>query len=390
MRDILKRLSKRELEILDLIQKRGSFTKKDLQVLTDIKLTTLNRAMKSLEDKRLIVEVGTSESTGGRKAVEYAVAERGTYVIGIDLSRTHVRIILLNLKMNILKNEEFSLDYSFTPENTVEKIAYLIEKILVEHSIDKNEVLGIGIGTVGPLDRELGIILNPKGFFNENWSNVHLKEMMENKISIPCFLDNGANTAVLAEYFLGKGKGLKTVVYIHCGVGIRSAVITDGIIIRTMNDSEDAFAHMIIDARGEDCICGNRGCIEGYSSIEAIVKRYNSFKKERKKDSVKEEHFEMLMLASQNDNAALQVINEGAEALGIGLANLVRILNPQLVILSGPLIINYTSYYDKSIEVFRKNNCFNNKVTFSNGGEFQENVIAVGAGLMVIEHFFKK
>lgn len=390
MSEILKQLSDRELEILNIIQKKGSITKKDLQITTELKLTTLNRAMKTLEDKSLIVEVGTSESTGGRKSVEYSVTGRGVYVIGIDISRTYVRLILSNFKMDILKNEEFSLDSSFSPEKTVEKIAYLIEKILAELSINKNEILGIGVGTVGPIDRENGIILTPKGFFNENWSNVHLKEMIENKVSIPCFIDNGANTAVLAEYFLGKGKGLKSLVYIHCGVGIRSAVITDGIIIRTINDSEDAFEHMIIDAGGERCVCGNRGCIEAYSSMEAISKKLKSIIKENiNKEAVEEDYKGILELAAHN-NEATEIINKGAEFLGIGLANLVRILNPQLVILSGPLIMNYNYYYESAIKVFYKNNCLNNQVIFSKGGEFQENVIAVGAGLMVIENYLKK
>lgn len=390
MNEILKQLSEREIEILNIIHKKGSITKKDLQAITDIKLTTLNRAMKTLEDNKLIEEIGTSESTGGRKAVEYAAAKKAIYVIGVDISRTYVRLVLMNFKMDILMDEEFLLDYSFSPEKTVEKIAYLIDKMLRVLSINKNEVLGIGIGTVGPLDRGRGIILNPKGFFNGNWKDVNLKEMIEKSVLIPCIIDNGANTAILAEYFFGKGKGLKTVIYIHCGVGIRSAVITDEIIIRTINDSEDAFAHMIIDASGEECMCGNKGCIEGYSSIEAIVKRYNCIEEKVSEASVEEAYKDILIAASQNDNTALEVINKGTEALGIGLANLVRILNPQLVILSGPLIMRCTSYYEKTIEVFYKNNCMNNKVTFSKGGEFQENVIAVGAGLMVIESCLKK
>jgi predicted NBD/HSP70 family sugar kinase len=351
--------------------------------------------MKSLEDKKLILETGTSESTGGRKAVEYSVAQKGIYVIGIDISRTYVKLIIANFKMTIIKKEEFSMNNSFSPEKTVAKISDLIEKSLSELSIDKSQVVGIGVGTVGPLDREKGVMLNPKNFFNDSWRNVPLKEMIEKKISIPCFIDNGANTAVLAEYLFGKGKDLKSVVYIHCGIGIRSAAITDGIIIRTMNDSEDAFAHMIVDSNGERCACGNKGCIESYSSIEAIIKRFNSRSKDNnnyKNEEIKEEDYNKILRLAMDDNnqLAIEVINNGAECLGIGLSNLVKLLNPQLVILCGPLIKNYKSYYKMCIDTFDENNCLSNEVVFSDGGEFKEDAIAIGSCLMVIEDLLKK
>jgi predicted NBD/HSP70 family sugar kinase len=395
MREILRQLSDRELETLNIIHKKGLITKKNLLAITGMTLTTLNRVMKSLEDKKLIMEGGTSESTGGRKAVEYGVAQTGVYVIGVDISRTYVKLIISNLKMTIIKKEEFFMDDTFSPEKTVEKVTDLIEQKLLELSIDKGEVLGIGVGTVGPLDREKGIMINPKNFFNESWSNVPLKEMIERKALIPCFIDNGANTAVLAEYLFGKGKDLKSIVYIHCGIGIRSSVITDGIIIRTMNDSEDAFAHMIVDSNGERCICGNKGCIESYSSIQGMIERFNLRVKEAnnkyRNEEIKEEDYKKILdLAMRNNESAGEIINRGAEILGIGLGNLVRILNPQLVILCGPLVKNYKLYYDMCIDTFHKINYLNNGIIFSKGGKFKEDAIAIGAAAMVVEHYITK
>ncbi|GKX68182.1 ROK family transcriptional regulator [Inconstantimicrobium mannanitabidum] len=390
MDEILKELSDRELGILNIIQKKGSITKKDLQIAADVKLTTLNRAMKILADNNLIVEVGTCESTGGRKAVEYSAAEKGIYVIGIDISRTYVKLILSNLRMDILKNEQFSLDHTFSPEKTVNEICILIKKFLLELSIDKTEVLGIGIGTVGPMDRGNGIILNPKGFFHSGWANVPLKEMIESELSIPCFIDNGANTAILAEYSIGKGRGLKNVVYIHCGVGIRSAVITDGSIIRAINDSEDAFAHMVVDIDGDDCGCGNQGCIESYVSLKAIAKRSKLKREQFISSNEKENNYNESLNSEQLDNEITkEIINKSAEVLGVGIGNLARILNPQLIILSGPLIMNYDLFYPRAVEVFHKNNCMNNQVEFSKGGELKESVIAIGSCLMVINHYLK-
>jgi len=386
---ILEKLPNRDLEILNIIQKTGPITKKHIQTIANIKLTTLNRIMKTLEDKKVVMVYGESDSTGGRKAVEYDVTQTGAYVIGIDLSRTYVKLVLTDMKLSILKKEQFLMDESYSPEKTIENIIFIIKQMLSDLYIEKKEVLGIGIGTVGPLDREKGIILNPKGFFNRNWANVPIKAMLEKGFSIPCFIDNGANTAVLAEYLYGKGKGLKSVVYIHCGIGLRSAIITDGIIIRTMNDRADAFGHMIVDRNGEVCSCGNSGCIEGYSSIDSIIKKINSKSKHGKSLISEINYRETLKSELQNNAFAIEVINQGTEILGIGLSNLVRLLNPELVILSGPLIMNFEHYYEKSIEIFHSINPMDNRVTFSKGGKFQEEVIALGAAAMAMEVYLK-
>jgi predicted NBD/HSP70 family sugar kinase/predicted transcriptional regulator len=386
---ILKELSYRDLEILNIIQKRGPITKKHLQVVANIKLTTLNRVMKTLENKKVVVEYGESESTGGRKAVEYDISKTGFYVIGIDLSRTYVKLIVTNMKLSILKEEEFLIDETYSPEKTVEKIIFIIEQMLSDLYIEKNEVLGIGIGTVGPVDREKGIILNPKNFFNSKWVNVPIKAMLEESLRLPCFIDNGANTAVLGEYLYGKGKGLKSVAYIHCGIGLRSAIIRDGIIIRTMNDREDAFGHMIVEHNGEVCGCGNSGCIESYSSIDSIIKKINSKTKCNNRLISEINYRETLKMELQNNDIAIQTVNKGAEILGVGLSNLVRLLNPELVILSGPLIMNFEHYYEKSIEIFHSMNPMDNRVIFSKGGKFQEDVIALGAAAMAMEVYLK-
>ena len=381
-------LSYRDLEILNIIQKRGPITKKDLQIVANIKLTTLNRVMKILEDKKIVVEYGESESTGGRKATEYDISQTDFYIIGIDISRTYVKLVLTNMKLTILKTEEFIMDETYSPGKTVEKITYIIEQMLSNLSIKKNEVLGIGIGTVGPIDRIKGIILNPKSFFNSNWVNVPIKGLLEEKLCIPCFIDNGANNAALGEYLYGDGKDLKSVAYIHCGIGIRSAIIRTGIIIRTMNDREDAFAHMIVEHNGEVCSCGNSGCIESYSSIDSIIKKINLITKDNR--SISEINYrEVLNSELLINKDAVRIIDKGAEILGIGLANLVRLLNPELVILSGPLIMNFEQYYEKSVKTFYSINRMDNRVVFSKGGRFQEDVIAIGSAAMVVEFYLK-
>ena len=389
MNNSIKALDNRNLEILSIIQKKGPITKKLLLEITGMTLTTLNRVMKNLEEKKLLVEFGASESTGGRKAIEYEVSAIGFYSIGIDISRTYVKIVVTNLKLIIMKKEEFIMDESFSPEKTLDKIVSIIEQMLLDLHINKDEILGIGVGTVGPIDREKGIILEPKGFFNEFWDNVAIKARLEEKLNLTCYIDNGANTAILAEALYGIGKELKTLVYIHCGIGIRSAIITDGKIIRAINDGEDAFGNMVVAYKGEANGDLSYGTVENYSTIEAIVDKINE--KRTAPIKINEINYKNALIAEVfNSREALKIIDEGAEMLGIGLLNLVRFMNPQLIILSGPLIMNFMHYYEKCIESFNKYSEFQHKVLFNKGGVFKEDIIAIGAAAMIIELHFAK
>lgn len=392
----IEKLSKEGLEIFDILQKKGPITKGQLLLMTNMKLTTLNRIMQPLEDYKLIIETDIGESTGGRKPVLYDVNPRNYYIVGIDISRTYTRIVVTNLKMNVLYEFQFSMTQYCTPERTVETISEALNNSLKELSIGRDMLIGIGIGAVGPLDRKLGIIINPKNFEAPGWSCVPIKEMLEREFNLPVVVDNGANTAVLAEFLYGNGKGFNNIAYFNCGIGIRTGVISAGHIVRTINDAEDAFGHMGIDIDGELCGCGNYGCVECYASIHSIVKKFiSSLKKGRFSKVLKQleqiDFVDICIAAQENDELAREVITEGAVAFGAGLANYINLLSPQFVILSGPLIKNSDIFYRVSTETalkryYLKDEC---KIIFNKGDCFKDNAIAIGAASAVIENILK-
>ena len=383
MNDHLDGLTERDLEILDLIHKKGPVTKNDLIGQLNLKLTTLNRSMKLLENKKLIVESGISTSTGGRKPAEYDVVQEGIYTIGVDISRTYVQIVVMTLKLRVLKKYRFEMDDEMTPQKCIDWISDAIKLITAQLSIQYEMLLGLGIGTVGPMDRENGILLHPQGFPNSAWEDdVPLKGLLQEATGLPCEIDNGANTAVLSEYLFGSGRDHQSVAYIHCGVGIRSAVIRDGMVIRTMNDSEDAFAHMTIDINGVACRCGSKGCLENYVSLEAILSQFCSMTGEDVG------YKELFARAAGGDETAISIFKKSACVLGVGISNLSKLMNPDLIILSGPLVSNYEPYYSACISSFREQNSKISGPVFSKEGLFKEDVVSIGAGLMVLEQHF--
>lgn len=380
MKNPLEGISGREYELLYHIYKNGPATKKELILTLNMKPTTLNRSMAVLEKRNLICGSGEAASTGGRKPAEYDVAQDVAYAVGVDISRTYVQIAVINLKMQALSKHRFDMGPNSTPRQCADRIAERIEVMLQKLSIEKSAVLGIGVGTVGPLNRKTGVLHHPQGFSNPEWSGtVPLADMLESKTGMPCLLDNGANTALLAEYLFGKGRGRNCVAYIHCGVGIRCAVIKEDAILRTLNDREDAFAHMTVQYEGLPCVCGCRGCVESYASLESVRRGYQAL------SGQEITYRELFGLAAGRNADATKVLDNAAEVLGIGIANLVRLLDVELVILSGPLVANYDGFYAKCMESVRIQN-IKRRIEYAKEGLFAEDVVAIGAGLMVIEN----
>ena len=380
-KDVLSSLSPEAKKILGLILHKGAMTKSQLAKVAGLKLTTLNRMMLPLEKEDLILPTETGESTGGRKPVIYDVNPRRYYVIGINISRLYSQVVLTNLKMELLEKDRFDMDRNSSPQATLNRILDWVEKVLEKR--EQGYVIGVGIGTVGPLDRKSGIILNPENFEARGWENIPLKAIVEERTGLPVIIDNGANGAVLAETRYGSGKGMKSVIYLNCGVGIRTGVISSGTLVRTINDADDTFAHMVIDVNGKPCRCGNQGCVERYSSIYAIMEAFNPERPVSYQELCRE--------AEESDTPARQVLQNAAVRMGTGLANFIQLLNPGLVVLSGPLILHSQLFYEICVEAAKRRRPWDKggHLVFSRGGAFEENAISIGAAALVVEHYLE-
>lgn len=383
--------------IFSILQKKGPITKHELIILTKMKLTTLNRFIKPLNAANLLLETGKGESELGRKPVLLDINPSRYWLIGIDLSRTYVQIVFTNLKLQIIDKKFFPMDATTTPSKTIQKMAEILNETMQRFHLDKQLCLGVGVGTVGPLDITKGMMLYTQNFPAPGWSEISICSLVESRFELPVYLDNGANTALLSESLFGDGRNYRNILYINCGVGIRTGATLGANIVRTVKDAEDAFGHMVIDFDGEACNCGNYGCLECYASIPAIKTRFITELKKGRFSVIhnpfeKIDYQDICQAADRDGDAlAMEVITSAATALGIGLANYINLLNPDLIILSGPLIHNSKLYYETCIQTALKKHYLNktNKIAFSKGGFFGEKAIAVGAGALVIENYLK-
>lgn len=389
--EMMESLSPDNKMVLDVIHKDGPITKNEIVERLGLKLTTLNRFMEPLKKHHIIVECGLDESSGGRKPILYDINLFKYYVIGVDISRTYTTVVICDLKLNLQCETTFTMTAEHTPEKTFSDIHTAILDMLKEQNINRSQLVGVSIGTIGPLNRHKGIILNPRNFASKGWSETHIIDIFKKEYGdLPILLDNGTNGAIKGEHLFGIGKGYDNLAYFNCGVGIRTGAISSGHIVRSSNDANDNFGHMIINFDGEQCYCGKYGCLECYCSIQALVDHYKN-KIKLGQDSLIDKplysitYADILSAAEAGDPIASQIINESATIFGLGLCNYINLMNPSLVILSGPIIQYSNIFYDQCTKVVYDNGI---QIDFVRGGKLGNYSIALGTASLLINQYF--
>ncbi|MCH7489667.1 MAG: ROK family protein [Gemmatimonadetes bacterium] len=203
------------------------------------------------------------------------------------------------------------------------------------------EVVGVGIGSPGPIDTKRGLVVTSP---NLGWTNVPLRDRVSELVRLPTTLDNDANCAVLGEWWRGAARGAKVVVGVTVGTGVGGGLVLDGKIFHGASDVAGEFGHMTIDSTGRRCACGNYGCLEAYASGPAIAKRATESIEAGATSTLTQYVDEnssritaalVYQAANDGDELALEVVRDTARFLGAGIANLVNICNPEIVVLCG-------------------------------------------------------
>lgn len=381
-------------EIYRLIRKHGTVSKVVLQEQSRLTVSTLTRILEELIQQGFIVEVGFGESTGGRRPILYESNKEYAFVFGLEIARASSRLVLCDMHLNVLESKQWQMDERATPDFLIREIVDAAKLMMKRRGIGPERVLGMGIGAVGPLDRRTGVILEPLYFPAAGWKHVPIVEQLEAALGIPAVLDNGANAALLGEYWMDRSDEYEHLLYIHTGVGLRSAMMTGGKLVYGAVDMEGAVGQMIIQSDGvPHREGGNYGCLESYVSTYAVVKMAQSMLKQGRRSRLLETgltpeqvDFNLLVEAlKENDGLAREIFEQTAVYFGIGLANLLNTLHPEKVILGGPLVTAHPLFFDVAVETALKKTYYYPvyQARFSKGALGDE-ALAVGAAVMIV------
>ncbi|MGG1519224.1 ROK family transcriptional regulator [Paenibacillus oryzisoli] len=398
---ISERISNRKAkEIYELICRQTTVSKIELLEQSGMTVSTLTRHLEELTAQGLILESGFGVSTGGRRPILYETNPAYAYVFGLEISRTLSKLVLVDLGMTKLEARSWAMTAEMTPEVLIGLIVREAQAMLAHHGIAMADVLGIGIGSVGPVDRHSGVILEPSYFPSKGWQQVPICKMLSEELGIPAMLDNGANTAILAESWHQRSQSFKHLLYIHAGVGLRSSMVSEGKVIYGAVDMESSVGQMIIQTDGvaPRDKSGNYGALESYVSLHAIETRAKSAIKMGRTtlltqlvaDPEQLSYVHMMDALQKNDPLVVEIVTEAATYFGIGLANLLNILQPEKVILGGPLLAGGDLFFQTATAVaIRKAYYYPAyQVIFSRGG-LGEEALAIGAAVLVMNRLFK-
>lgn len=387
-------------EVYELITRQTTVSKIDLLDQSGMTVSTLTRLLEDLTAQGLILESGFGASTGGRRPILYEKNPAYAYVFGLEISRTLSKLVLVDLGMSKLDTKSWAMSEVMTPEVLIPLIVDEAKRMLASHGIDTSEVLGMGIGAVGPVDRLSGVILAPSYFPAPGWKNVEICRLLSEELHIPTLLDNGANTAILAESWHQRTQSFKHLLYIHAGVGLRSSMVSEGKVIYGAVDMEGSVGQMIVQMDGVPPRdkSGNYGALESYASLYAIEKAAKSALKQGRStiltDMVEEpeqlNYLHIMEALNKNDPLAVEIVTEAATYFGIGLANLLNILHPEKVIIGGPLITGGDLFFQTATQVaIRKTYYYPAYQVVFSKGQLGDEALAIGAAVMVMNQLVK-
>ena len=269
------------------------------------------------------------------------------YIVGLDLGGTNIVAGAMP--------EDGSATFSLRSEAThpeegadavVARIARMINTVVAETITEtgakRKDFVGVGIGSPGPLDRDKGIVIVTP---NLGWTDFPLRDRVSEAVGLPATLDNDANCATIGEWWQGAARGARNVVGLTIGTGIGGGLILEGKLYHGASDVAGEIGHTTIDSTGRRCKCGNYGCLEAYASGPAIAERAREALESGIDDSI------LLKLAGgvlenitaqtvydaaeKGDLVAREVVRETSRFLGTGIANLLNIFNPDVVVIAG-------------------------------------------------------
>jgi glucokinase len=267
------------------------------------------------------------------------------YVVGVDLGGTKILTGIYNAGLECVASLKLSTKAQRGVDAVTERIERCVTDAVDEADLQLKQIVGIGVGAPGAVDFESGTVIFAPNL--EGWKDVPLKKQLEKRLGIPVFIENDANIAVLGVHVAELKSKPRTVVGIFVGTGIGGGLIVNGELYSGFNHTAGEIGHMVIDVNGPKCGCGNKGCFEAVASRTAIFQQIKSGIKEGEKtlltdmlgDGLEDLRSGDLRKAiRRGDKFVSKIVEQAAEHIGIGVANLVNILGPDVVVLGGGVI----------------------------------------------------
>lgn len=273
-----------------------------------------------------------------------AVKNAVKLALGVDLGGTKILTAIVNVRGETLSRDYRATPVQEGPDGVVKAIVDSVDVVLRQAGIAITDIEAVGIGAPGISNPGTGTIITSPNL--PGWHDVPLRDMVAGKLDIKCFLVNDANAAALGEMSFGAGRGARNFIYVTLSTGIGGGIVVDGRVYSGSTGIAGEIGHMTIDDDGPLCNCGNKGCWEALASGRALEKKARRYIEEGANTTIlacaggeleKVTARVIQVAAEQGDDLAQKLIARTGYYIGVGLANLINIFNPELIIIGGGL-----------------------------------------------------
>jgi N-acetylglucosamine repressor len=317
--------------VLNMIKTRGPISRAEVARRTGLSPATVSGMTAELMEGELIFEKAAGDSRGGRRPILLALNPTAGYVVGLKLTERQVVGALTDLEATSIATHTIPLADP-TLQTVLDVVVDVVSKLTNQEEVEKDKLLGVGIGLAGIVDQKRGILRHSPIF---GWRDVPFADLLSEHLGVPVRIDNDVNTFAITEQLFGAGLGLKDFLVVTVGRGVGLGIVVNGQLYRGAKGGAGEFGHTVIDPEGRVCGCGSRGCLETYVSDPGLLELAAEAVSRGELDGSVNDMDSLLAGANGGERAAQAIFAQAGEILGRALANLVNVLSPELIIVSG-------------------------------------------------------
>jgi N-acetylglucosamine repressor len=337
--------------LLSIARAQRTVSRPELVERSGLSVATAYGIADELQRAGVLVDAGSGESNGGRRPQLLRFEPGAWFALGVEMGERDLHAVLTDLDGRIVQREGRIAANTSVPE-VVEATAAGVRRLA--NSAPKGRILGLGFAAPGLIDMGAGVVRGAVGY---DWRDVPLAALLGRATGLPVYLANRSKAAAMGEYYRGAGVGAEFLIYLYVGRGIAAGFVQDGDIFAGANSSAGEVGHIVVEREGALCECGNRGCLHTVASGLALLDQARArlaadsdsgalLRARCHDDPAQLTTVDLADAAREGDPLAAALLQTSGRHVGLAAATLVNLLNPDRLIIGGPLAAAGPLFFD--------------------------------------------
>ena len=331
--------------VLEAIRTRGALSRVELAGLTGLTAPTVTNIVRRLMAEGYVVEAGQGQPTAGKPRTLLRLKPGAGFAIGVQVDAEATTSVLTDLTGTVLDRSRRRGGHRSAPGTAIARIAADVDLLVGRAGVERHQVIGVGVAVPGPIDHRRGLVLSPPHL--PAWHDVPLRDRLAELLpGLPVLVDNDATVAAMGERWVGGADAAENFACVYMGAGIGAGIFVGGQVYRGSSSNAGEIGHVSLDVDGDECFCGNRGCLELFAAPRTVVATAHQHVRDVPADGVglhlsatgrgiRADHARIARAASAGVPYAVEAIERAARYLALGTVTLVNLFDLELVVLAG-------------------------------------------------------